>query len=102
MSDSVHVFCRLTGPTLHFSAQCMTHISADDKVDIERALIKARALEEQSLVRRDGEAASAVVQKNFTFNVAFTVVYLNETAAGGYVKCVFFFGLSADSMTYML
>jgi len=55
-------------------AQCLTHISADDRVEIERGLLSVRSIE---LEEREIES--------YVFNVSFNVVYTNETRAGGWV-----------------
>jgi len=55
-------------------AQCLTHISADDRVEIEHGLLSVRSID---LEEREVES--------YVFNVSFNVVYTNETRAGGYV-----------------
>uniref|UniRef100_A0A8H7XMT7 Peptidase M43 pregnancy-associated plasma-A domain-containing protein n=1 Tax=Psilocybe cubensis TaxID=181762 RepID=A0A8H7XMT7_PSICU len=57
-------------------AQCLTHISPEDRVEIERGLLSVRELN-NGLEARDDEV--------YTFNVSFNVIYTNETREGGYI-----------------
>jgi len=59
-------------------AQCLTHISADDRVEIERGLLEVRSLDMgNDLEEREIES--------YAFNVSFNVVFTNETRAGGWI-----------------
>jgi len=55
-------------------AQCLTHISAEDRIDIESGLLSVRSTE---LEEREIDS--------YVFNVSFSVVYTNETRAGGWI-----------------
>ncbi|PPQ70043.1 hypothetical protein CVT25_006371 [Psilocybe cyanescens] len=57
-------------------AQCLTHISPDDRAEIERGLLSVRDLD-NGLEERDIET--------YVFNVSFNVIYTNETREGGWV-----------------
>lgn len=63
------------------SAQCLTHISPDDRAEIERGLLSVRDLD-NGLEERDIET--------YVFNVSFNVIYTNETREGGWVPWVIF------------
>lgn len=80
-------------------AQCMTHISAEDKVHFDHHLNQARELWAReagnSLFARNvykpqtNDSVDTGGQKlwedKFVFNVTFNIIYTNETREGGYI-----------------
>jgi len=57
-------------------AQCATHISPNDRREIEDGILRVRELD-SGLLERDLET--------YVFNVSFNVVYTNQTREGGFI-----------------
>ncbi|KAF8157880.1 hypothetical protein B0H34DRAFT_706520 [Crassisporium funariophilum] len=63
-------------------AQCLTHITEGDKAEFEQGLNRSRHGLNSEVVRKRQFLNDT---QTFVFNVSFTIVFVNETLAGGWV-----------------